>query len=259
MVMREQGGHPWMGNSLARAEAADAGRDRRRLRSRSCSSRSRRTIACESRSTCRSASDRKRALRRHLTDMLSKNENARRTSQFPRRRLLAASRAGGGRRDRRADRVPDPRLGLAAIGLRTQPGLVRICEPARRAAQHGCGEPAGLFLGLRHRPCHPHGVAHDRPARGDHRRGLRSRTPVGGRELLRAGRHAGPHQDRAREGRSEDRPDRSRRSQDEGLVQDRRRLFRDAVLSRPVRDQCRGDRAHRRGSTAPRRSSASIR
>ena len=61
-------------------------------------------------------------------------------------------------------------MGLAAVRLRPQPGLVRICEPARRAGRHGGRRAAGLQLGLRRGPRDPHGGAHHRPQRGAGRR-----------------------------------------------------------------------------------------
>ena len=65
-------------------------------------------------------------LSRHLPHTLRQQPGPRANPDLSRRRLLAASCAGRRRRDRRAHRVPHPRLGLAAIRPRPQPGLVRV-------------------------------------------------------------------------------------------------------------------------------------
>ena len=103
-------------------------------------------------------------LRRHLTTLLKRNETCEDQPELPRCGLLAASRAGRGRRDRRPLRVPDQCLGLAAVRFRPQPGLVRVCKPARRAGRHGGRLAAGLFLGLCRRPRDPHGSTDHRAA-----------------------------------------------------------------------------------------------
>ena len=77
------------------------------------------------------------------------NETCERQPQLPRRRHLAAPRARGLRRDRPAQRVPHAGLGHAVLRPRPQPGVVRVREPARRAARHGLRRPARLQLGLR--------------------------------------------------------------------------------------------------------------
>ena len=134
------------GKLPARAEAADAGRDRRRF--------DRAVVRADPAGSSPARAARPAA--RHQvgigaappSDRHAVQERERgHPSHFPRRRLLAASRAGGGGRDRRAHRVPDPGLGLGAIGLRAQPGLVRVCEPARRAAQHGGGRASRSIPG----------------------------------------------------------------------------------------------------------------
>ena len=119
-------------------------------------------------------------------------------SQFPRRRLLAAPRAGRRRRDRRPLRAAHQRLGLAAVRLRPQPGLVRVCQPAGRAGRHGGGLAAGLLLGLCRRPRHPHGRADHRPARGAAAARARPRAAGGDRQLLRAARDEPAHRHRRR-------------------------------------------------------------
>ncbi len=109
------------------------------------------------------------------------------------RRLLAAPRSSRCRRDRRQDRVPHPRLGLAPVRPRSQPGVVRVQLPAWRAPRHGSGPAAGLFLGLCRRARHPHGLAANRPAPGAGAAPRRSRAIVGHRNLLRAARDAAPY------------------------------------------------------------------
>ena len=61
-----------------------------------------------------------------------------------------------------AHRVPHVRVGHARLRPRPQPGVVRVRQPARRAARAGLRRPARLQLGLRRRPRDPHGRAHHR-------------------------------------------------------------------------------------------------
>ena len=87
------------------------------------------------------------SLRRHLLDLLARNETCEQQSQLPRRRHLAAPRAGDLRRDRAPQRVPDAGLGHAVLRPRPQPGLVRVREPARRADRDGLRRPARSTAG----------------------------------------------------------------------------------------------------------------
>ena len=72
--------------------------------------------------------------------------------ELPGRRLLAAPRPRGVRRGRAPLRVRDARVGHARLRLRAQPGVVRVLQPARRAARARLRRPARLQLGLRRRP-----------------------------------------------------------------------------------------------------------
>ena len=108
----------------------------------------------------------------------------------------------------------DHRLGLAAVRLRPQPGLVRVCQPARRAGRHGGGRrcrstpgavpPATPSAWRRGSPagtrCCCRGIARSRATGGD-RAATASRA-----EMSRPHRHG-----RGRP-RSGDRPARPRRS-----------------------------------------------
>ena len=111
-----------------------------RPRSRSCSSRSRPTTACTR------PLDLPPGLRVRGRAEAPPDSAAR--AQRDLRATISASSApaAGSTMCRRcvdeivgALRVPDQRLGLAAVRPRPQPGLVRVCEPARRAGRHGCG------------------------------------------------------------------------------------------------------------------------
>ena len=105
--------------------------------------------------------------------------------QLPRRRHLAAPRAGDLRRDRAPQRVPDAGLGHAVLRPRPQPGLVRVHEPARRADRDGLRRPPRLQLGLRRRPRGPDGGAADRPLAGARARHDQPGAPRGDPHLLR--------------------------------------------------------------------------
>ncbi len=157
--------HPWMANSVAAIKAADAGRDRRRLDRGAVRADPGRASPAPPARPAAGPARRGRSAPAPDRDAEAQRD-LRGQSQLPGCRLLAASRAGRGRRDRRPLRVPDQCLGLAAIRFRPQPGLVRVCEPARRAGRHGGRLAAGLLLGLCRRPRDPHGGADHRPPRG---------------------------------------------------------------------------------------------
>ncbi len=89
-----------------------------------------------------------------------------------------------------------PGLGHAVLRPRPQPGLVRVLQPARRAARAGLRRPAGLQLGLRGRPRDPDGVADHRPARGARSALDRPGAPRRDPHLLRAARDGEPHRRR---------------------------------------------------------------
>ena len=165
-------------------------------------------------------------------------------SQFPGCRLLATPCAGRRRRDRRPLRAADQRLGLAAIRLRPQPGLVRICQPAGRAGRHGGGLAAGLLLGLCGRPRHPHGRADHRAPRGAVAARARPRAAGGDRQLLRAARDEPAHRHRPGRIRSGNGPARLGRARAQALERDRRGVRREPVLPRPDRGaRCRNRQA----------------
>ena len=130
---------------------------------------------------------------------LAAQRHVRGDALVPRRRRLAAPRAGDLRRDRAAHRVRHLRVGDAGVRPRPQPGVVRVRQPARRAARAGLRRPARLQLGLRRRPRDPDGGADDRPRRGA--RPGRPRPRAAGRhpDLLRA---AGARRPRSRSCRS---------------------------------------------------------
>ena len=116
-------------------------------------------------------------------------------------------------------------------------------------------------LGLRRRPCHPHGRRASPAGTRCWCRG--SSIPSGCRSSATTASRvemARPYRRRARwttitkTGRLD-----LRRSRSEDLGQDRRGLFRIAVLSRPDRGRRRGDRAHRARARRGDRSSAPIR
>ena len=191
------------------------------------------------------------SLKRHLTSLLSRTENCEQNLEFPGCRLLAASRAGRRRRDRRPLRAADQCLGLAAIRLRPQPGLVRVCQPAGRAGRHGGGLAAGLLLGLCGRPRHPHGRADHRPARGAAAARARPRASGGDRQLLRAARDEPAHRHRPGRIRSGNGPARPGRARAQALERDRRGVRREPVLPRPDRgERCR-DRQARPSARRP--------
>ena len=145
------------------------------------------------------------------------------------------------------------------LGPRPQPGLVRVREPARRAARAGLLRAAGLLVGLRGGPRDPHGGAHHAPpARA--RAGVPGpRTPRRDPHLLRAGGDGEPHRRRPRGlGRRQRRARRRR---------DRAAARRDDVAAvyfeqpgRSARSRPSASGSPRsRARAAPRRSSASTR
>ena len=106
------------------------------------------------------------ALRRHLLDLLSRNETCERNLSFLGGGIWQHHVPGDLRRGRAPQRVPDAGLGYPVVRPRPQPGLVRVHEPARRADRDGLRRPARLQLGLRRGPRGPDGGAPDRtPAR----------------------------------------------------------------------------------------------
>ena len=183
----------------------------------------------------------------------------RREPQLPRRRVLAALRPGGVRRDHLAQRVPHARLGHAGVRLRPEPGVVRVREPAGRARRHGLRRAARLHVGLRRGQRRADGREAHRP-RPAARPGLdRPGAARGDPELLRASGGAEP-----RRGRS---PSRTTRRPGEwisttsatrsptGPRPSTSRTRRSSASSSPTRRRSPRSRARR----APRRSSASTR
>ena len=86
---------------------------------------------------------------------------------------------------------------------------------------------ARLQLGLRHRPCHPHGGAHHGRSEVIMPRYFDPERLSVVEKLLRAADMPIAHRHDRRRKRSEDRPARPRRSEDEGVVATRGRLFRE--------------------------------
>ena len=158
--------HPYMPNSTPRAHAASSSTPSASPTSRRSSPRSRPRTACRASSTLPPALASEAALRRHLLDLLARNETCERNLSF----------LGGGIWQHHvpaicdeivaAQRVPDAGLGHAVLRPRPQPGLVRVREPARRADRDGLRRPARLQLGLRRGPRDPDGGAPHRPQPG---------------------------------------------------------------------------------------------
>ena len=117
----------------------------------------------------------------------------------------------------RRQRVRDPGLGDAVVGLRPQPGLVRVLQPARRAARARLRRPSRLQLGLRGRPRDPHGRADERTRRGARGRLARPRAPRRDPHLLRASRDPEPPRRDARRLRPGHRAARPRRPPGQGV------------------------------------------
>ena len=84
-------------------------------------------------------------------------------AELPRRRLLAALRAGDLRRDQPARRVPHRLCRLELFRPRQAAGHLRISEPDRRAGRPGRREHAHLRLGRRRRQRRRHGLPPHRP------------------------------------------------------------------------------------------------
>ena len=230
--MSEPTAHPWMANSVPALKALDAGRDRGGLdRGAVRADPERPSPAAAARPAARPALG---GAAQAAPDLAAEPDRGLRAQpQLPGRGLLATPRAGRGRRDRRPLRAADQCLGLAAVRLRPQPGLVRVCQPAWRAGRHGGGLAAGLLLGLCRRPRDPHGGAAHRPARGAAAARSGPGAAGGDRQLLRAAGDERPH----RRGRRSDHDpatglldlaDLERRLSD----RDRRGLRREPVLSR---------------------------
>ena len=234
----------------AGARARAARRDRCRRTSRSCSRRSRPRTACAGELDLPPALVSEVALRRHLLELLGRNESCERNLSF----------LGGGCWQHHvpavcdeivaAQRVPDAGLGHAVVRSRAQPGLVRVHEPARRADRHGLRRPARLQLGLRRRPRDPHGGAADRPPRGARRRLDRPRAPRRDPHLLRAARDARPHRRSSSSATTRDGRRRRRRPRAPALRTHRRGLLREPVVprraSRPRAAEIARSRAHAR-------------
>ena len=109
-VAADERAHPYMPNSDAGAQAR-AARRRRRRDVEELFAQIPAAHRMRGRSSCPARSSSEVGLRRHLLDMLARNDDVRGEPQLPRRRLLAAPRAGDLRRDRAAQRVPDTRSG----------------------------------------------------------------------------------------------------------------------------------------------------
>ena len=154
--------HPYMANSAPGVARRDAGGDRRQRGGGAVRADPGRRTGCSARSSCPSSSPRRRPLRRHLTELLGRNTSLRGRAELPRRRLLPAPRAGDLRRDRGPARVADVGVGHAVLGPGPLPGLVRVLQPARRAARPRLRRPARLQLGLRRRPRAADGGPDDR-------------------------------------------------------------------------------------------------
>ena len=138
---RVQRAHPYMSNSVPALKQEMLAPRSASARSRSCSSRSRRTTALGPLDLPPALAS-EAALRRHSSTCCAKNETCERNLSFLGGGMLAAPRAGDRRRDRRAERVPDPGLGHAAIGLTgaTRPGS------SSRASSASCSSMD--FVGL---------------------------------------------------------------------------------------------------------------
>ncbi len=181
-------------------------------------------------------------LRRRLEGLLDRNVSRPRPRLLPRRRLLAALRAGGGRRDPRPRRVPDRVLRRDVLRPRQAAGAVRVREHGRRPGRVRRRLPADLRLGLGGGERDPDGrPSHRPPPRAGAGADL-ARAPL---DHQRHGRHAGRCRGRCRATRPPapldlaalDRAARRRR---------RVRLLRDARLPRHARAG-RG-RHHRAGA-----------
>ena len=144
------------------------------------------------------------ALRRHLVDMLARNETCERNLSFLGGGIWQHHVPGDLRRGRAPQRVPDAGLGHAVLRPRPQPGLVRVREPARRADRDGLRRPARLQLGLRGRPRRAHGRPADRALARARARHDQPGAARGDPHLLRRCRAAGPDRDRARRPRRRD-------------------------------------------------------
>ena len=94
------------------------------------------------RSTCRRRSPRGRAAAPPARTCSRKNEHLRGQPELPRRRLLAAPRAGGLRRDRRPHRVPDAGLGHA------RPPTTAATRPGSSSAASSASCSDMDFVGL---------------------------------------------------------------------------------------------------------------
>ena len=135
-------------------------------------------------------------------------------AELPRRRLLAAPRARGLRRDRRARPSSlTPVWGTPSSDHGRNQAWFEFASQLGELLEHGLRRPAGLQLGLRRRPRDPHGRAH-RPAaaRCWCPRSIDPGAAGGDPQLLRAAGDGGPHRRDARRLRPGHRRARPRRS-----------------------------------------------
>ena len=192
-------------------------------------------------------------LYRHLRDVLGRNESCQDEPQLPRRRLLAAPRPRGLRRDRRPQRVRHAGLGHA---LRPTTAATRRGSSSARS---WASSLALDFVGL---PVYSWGCAAGHAIRmaarltGRHEvlvpRSLDPERLAVIRTYCGAARDGRPHRGDARRRRPRHRPGRPRRPDGEALRPRRSRLPRDAVVPRRDRGRRGRDRTARACGTAPR-------
>ena len=131
-------------------------------------------------------------LSRHLRDLLGRNESCEDNLSFLGAGCWQHHVPAVCDEIVRRSRVRDAGLGHARVRLRAQPGLVRVLQPARRAARARLRRPARLQLGLRRRPRDPDGGQDQRAPRGARPRLARPGAPRRDPHLLRATRDGEP-------------------------------------------------------------------